>query len=217
MLLGMSRRAVELLREEQPKHSPSSESEASDDDDDYDRGFKTQQTVRVTGEKRAIGEISDPFGVLAARAKRQQLSQAQNNDVKVEVSDKLEVKEERDTSPSASNVLRQLPPAANHTAVKKEQAPDSDTCSSKPTRVYFQFVCNLVDHYPIVDENNSHIGHFDFDPETEFTTAEGVYHLSQLFRDPQPLSIYKVASEPDLQANRPGDWYDYDGRKWGSF
>lgn len=68
MLLGMSRRAVEILREEQPKHSSYSEEEGECDDDTH-----VSCRGRVTGDKRPVGQIADPWGVQAARAKRQKM------------------------------------------------------------------------------------------------------------------------------------------------
>ncbi|KAK3307751.1 uncharacterized protein B0T15DRAFT_490355 [Chaetomium strumarium] len=75
-LLGMSKRSVELLREEQPKHSEYSEPEISDDDDDGGGRDSTGNRLqaKLTGEKRSLGDIADPWGVQAARAKRQMLT-----------------------------------------------------------------------------------------------------------------------------------------------
>jgi hypothetical protein len=77
MLLGMSRRDVEQLSEEQPKGEPESEVEEPEDyDDGYDRYVNRDRCVvkvkrNPTGAKRSVGDVANPYGVLAARAKRQ--------------------------------------------------------------------------------------------------------------------------------------------------
>ena len=176
MLLAMSRRAVELLREEQPKHR--SYSEDQEDEDDYgdddghdvlagddvhgflniDVKFKT----KLTGEKRSLGDISDPYGVLAARAKRQ-----------------------------------------------KADAPQQEAL--RPNRVYFLFVCNEVDGYPIVDDRNEHIGHLDFDQTG--LAAKGVFDVPRKFGKAQSISIFKISEEPEPD-KKPEPWYRFDGRSW---
>jgi hypothetical protein len=71
MLLAMSKRDVEQLREEQPKHDPYSEWEHEDSDDDGTQNTNVLSKNTWTGEKRQLGDVADPYGVLAARAKRQ--------------------------------------------------------------------------------------------------------------------------------------------------
>ncbi|KAK4236138.1 hypothetical protein C8A03DRAFT_17197 [Achaetomium macrosporum] len=162
MLLAMSKQAVERLREAQPRHSWRSESEASDDDDDEaSRDIKSKS--KLTAQKRPLGDIADPWGVQAARAKRQKL-----------------------------------------TAPKDE--------GSHPLRVYFQFACNEVNGYPLVDDDNKHIGHFDFD-ETGLA-AKGVFDLPTLGIKAQSISIFKVAEKPESDRELV-PWYEFDGRSWG--
>jgi hypothetical protein len=69
MLLAMSKRGVELLRDEQPKHSSDSESGMGESGDDGEGvtfinkdGIATHMG-KHTGEKRSLGDIADPFGV----------------------------------------------------------------------------------------------------------------------------------------------------------
>jgi len=78
MLLAMSKRGVELLREEQPKHSSYSEHD-SDEDHEGQSGLASTwhnnikvENTSTTG-KRQLGDIADPFGVQTARAKRQKM------------------------------------------------------------------------------------------------------------------------------------------------
>ncbi|KAK3897124.1 hypothetical protein C8A05DRAFT_20050 [Staphylotrichum tortipilum] len=86
MLLGMTRRDVELLRDMQRDHDYTSDSEDSDLEVPPWGGFKapkpamnagptTARTLPI-GAKRPLGEIADPWGVQAARAKRQMLEAA---------------------------------------------------------------------------------------------------------------------------------------------
>jgi hypothetical protein len=173
MLLAMSRRAVELLREEQPKHSSYSENEDDGDDcgdDDGHRvhvGFQNSDIkvkTKLTSEKRSLGDISDPYGVLAARAKRQ-----------------------------------------------KADAPQQEALHTN--RVYFQFVCNDVGAYPVIDDANEHIGHLDFDQTG--LAAKGVFNLPSNFgKGPQSISIFKISEKPETD-KKPKPWYEFDGRTWG--
>ncbi|KAJ4292226.1 hypothetical protein N0V88_005857 [Collariella sp. IMI 366227] len=78
MLLGMSKRAVEQLREEQPKYSeysdPEDGNEEDKDEDNYDAATgESKPKLKSAGEKRSLREVADPYGVLAARAKRQKM------------------------------------------------------------------------------------------------------------------------------------------------
>ncbi|KAK4444787.1 hypothetical protein QBC34DRAFT_442294 [Podospora aff. communis PSN243] len=67
MLLATSRRNLERLREAQPKGNDSDEEES-------DRGADDGQSVSImAGQKRTIGDISDPWEVQAARLKRQMM------------------------------------------------------------------------------------------------------------------------------------------------
>ncbi|KAB5558225.1 hypothetical protein GE09DRAFT_1221354 [Coniochaeta sp. 2T2.1] len=70
MLLGMSRRSVELLREEQPKDG---DDEEEDEDEDKENPFSRSDLhgAAMTGQKRQLGSVSDPWGVKATMAKRQ--------------------------------------------------------------------------------------------------------------------------------------------------
>ncbi|KAL2022211.1 hypothetical protein VTK56DRAFT_5821 [Thermocarpiscus australiensis] len=152
MLLAMSRRAVELLREEQPKHSSDSEPEQSDDDGYIGYSFAgyrnkdAKSTSKLTGEKQTLGDVADPWGVQAARAKRQMTDAAKQEEVRA-------------------------------------------------NRVYFQFVCNKVEGYPVVDYRNEHVGHLDFDHTG--LAAKGVLYLpTYLGNEAQPISIFKVAEKP---------------------
>ncbi|KAK4194005.1 hypothetical protein QBC40DRAFT_239358 [Triangularia verruculosa] len=75
MLLGMSREDVEKAREGQPKHSSYSDPGEDDGENPSDslRAFNGIENGPTTGQKRDLGNISDPWGVRAARAKRQQM------------------------------------------------------------------------------------------------------------------------------------------------
>ncbi|KAK4118386.1 hypothetical protein N657DRAFT_373658 [Parathielavia appendiculata] len=85
MLVGMSRRDVEMLREEQPKHCPYSDPEDSGEDDRSPGASNTNRDRdvkgRLIGRKRSVGQMADPWGVPAARVKRQKMnSLAQDED-----------------------------------------------------------------------------------------------------------------------------------------
>ena len=85
MLLGLSRRSVDLLREEQPKGD--SDEEPADDLDESTQASFTGSTAAgpstsrgrlvgtgsSVGQKRELGGVADPWGVQAAMAKRQKL------------------------------------------------------------------------------------------------------------------------------------------------
>ncbi|KAH6838554.1 hypothetical protein B0I37DRAFT_449616 [Chaetomium sp. MPI-CAGE-AT-0009] len=77
MLLAMSREAVALLRDAQPKDYDEEEEDREERDTSFFQVGHTSEVVRVksssTGEKRSLGNISDPYGVQAARAKRQRM------------------------------------------------------------------------------------------------------------------------------------------------
>jgi hypothetical protein len=80
-------------------------------------------------------------------------------------------------------------------AMAKRQKPNPVTRKQAPinNRAYFQFACNSVNGYPEVDDNNSHIGHFDFD-DTKLS-AKGQFSLPFYYGDdapPQPLTLYKT-------------------------
>jgi len=145
ILLGMSRRSVELLREEQPKS--------------YEESFAEDIKALKTGQKRPLGAAADPGSVRAAMAKRQK------------------------TGPE---------PAA---------APEQD---SEPNRVYLQFAYKERHGSPVVDENDSQIGHLDCD--TSKLTAKGRMIVPAYGPEPQVFSIFKVAGEPLLESD-PTYWF----------
>ncbi|KAK4113317.1 hypothetical protein N656DRAFT_797201 [Canariomyces notabilis] len=168
MLLAMTKRGVEMLRDKQPKHSEWSDPEVSDDDV-HDGDCKTGEAktqTKLTGEKRSLGDIADPWGVQAARANRQQL-----------------------------------------TGLKKAEE------ESHPNRVYFQFVCNEINGYPLVDDDNEHVGYLDFD-ETGLA-AKGNFDVPRLGMKEQAIAIFKIAEKP-ASDKKPLPWYEFDGRTWGS-
>jgi hypothetical protein len=81
--------------------------------------------------------------------------------------------------------------------------------------VYFQFVCNEINAYPVVDDRNEHIGPLDFDQTG--LAANGIFYLPAWFGEkPQSISIFKVAEKPD-SGEKPKDWYEFDGRSWGGW
>ncbi|KAK0665237.1 hypothetical protein QBC41DRAFT_349798 [Cercophora samala] len=237
MLLGMSRRNVEMLREEQPKHSDYSDRGDSDEEDDaigsgyfhsrgrrldddgstvglsissnWSTGLGNNSKVKLedakenkppvsspmVGQKRDVGNISDPWGVQAARAKRQQMM-ASTSSTKDEA--QPIVKKEPESPRGNALFPRHLPPKSQH-----------------PNRVYFQFVYNDVGGYPDVDDGNKHIGHFDFDKEAGWLKATGMFHLPNLYCDKaQTISIWKISDVPSKR--EPKEWYEFDGRRWGS-
>ncbi|KAK4136635.1 hypothetical protein BT67DRAFT_454429 [Trichocladium antarcticum] len=146
MLLALSKQEVALLRDEQPKHSSYSESGEEEDDDEDSRGTVIHRGS--TGEKRSLGAISDPYGVQAARAKRQKMNAPQQEELHYR------------------------------------------------NRVYFQFVCNEVGGYPLVDDENRHIGYLDFDQTG--LAATGVFYLPDILgKEAQPISIVKIKPGED--------------------
>ncbi|KAK3295292.1 uncharacterized protein B0H64DRAFT_474286 [Chaetomium fimeti] len=76
MLLAMSKEAIAQLRAAQPKDYYDEDEEDQNDGPSSIIGHNTK-LIRVerssTGEKRSLGDISDPYGVQAARAKRQRI------------------------------------------------------------------------------------------------------------------------------------------------
>ena len=204
MLLALSRKDVQRFREEQPKNYQDSDPGSDRDDEEYlaypdtwcslkpsqvgkrlqgatestrtpkpsasSNLAPTSSASRNSSKKRPLsGEVADPYGVLAARAKRQQLSKA---------------------SLENSN--------------KHGQSIKSAEQATSKTRVYFQFVCNLVDDHPIVDDRHEHVGYFDFDhsdpgnePAYHYLVAKGIYHLPTfLGASPECISIHKVSDDP---------------------
>ncbi|KAK1829437.1 hypothetical protein QBC39DRAFT_332422 [Podospora conica] len=157
MLLSTTRQSVELLREEQSK------GKGKYCDQDYS---DEEEEARRTGEKRQLGSVADPWGVEAARAKRQKPNPAARKQEVINI------------------------------------------------RAYFQFVCNTVDGYPEVDDDNSHIGHFDFDATK--CSAKGQFILPVYFSEPQPLTLFKISDTPSDE-HQPMEWYMFDGRRWGSW
>jgi hypothetical protein len=150
MRLAMSRRSVELLREEQPKN--------------FEESLEEDYESIATGQKRKLGSVADPWGVQAAMAKRQ----------------------------------------------KTEAAPEQ---ASQPNRVYLQFVYNEARGYagdPVVDEDNSYIGHIDFDASK--LSAKGSMIVPAYGPEPQLFEIFKVADEP-LTESEARYWYLFDGRR----
>ncbi|KAK0753787.1 hypothetical protein B0T18DRAFT_442311 [Schizothecium vesticola] len=84
-------------------------------------------------------------------------------------------------------------------AMAKRQKPNPVIPKQEPinNRPYFQFACNSVNGYPEVDDNNSHIGHFDFD-DTKLSTKDQ-FSLPFYYGDdapPQPLTLYKTSDTP---------------------
>ena len=106
--------------------------------------------------------------------------------------------------------------------IKEEEAagplPYTTEPSPKP-RVYVQFVYNMVDGYPHVDDNNEFIGYFDFADHTGLL-AEGKLFAPGWYdkESPAELSICKISGQRPSGGEGYMDrrWCEYDGRTWGS-
>jgi hypothetical protein len=171
MLLAMSRRGVELLREEQPKHCPYSDAEDSGEDFDGPSISRARRSGVVkdilVGEKRSVGQMADPWGVQAARANRQKVA-------------------------------------------------SSGQQEHHPNRVYFQFACNEIEGYPVVDQHNEYIGYLDFDDTG--LAAKGVFSYPPQGIKNEAISICKIAEKPLVaRGTEPMPWYEFDGRRWGGW
>jgi len=57
-------------------------------------------------------------------------------------------------------------------------------------------------------------GHLDFDEAG--LDAEGFFHAPQAHTKPQWMSIFKLSETPD-NTEKPKDWFEFDGRRWGSW
>ncbi|KAK4213976.1 hypothetical protein QBC37DRAFT_462875 [Rhypophila decipiens] len=183
----------------------------------------TTDSATVIGTKRpapAATSIADPFGVLAARAKRQRMMEEAN--VKTEnpsgIPQDRKIKQEHNDSSS----LAAIPPAPTMTRFKKEE-PEASTSTStsslappvvlppalpeqrQPTRrrIFFQLAYNDKGGWPDIDDNHRQVGHFDFDELG--AKADGVFRLPSYEQEIERLSIYKVSETPDQQA-QPGEW-----------
>ncbi|KAM7207788.1 hypothetical protein V8F20_001830 [Naviculisporaceae sp. PSN 640] len=245
MLLAMSRDKVVLLREAQPKDWRDNTPDGGDDEElDEEAGTVGSSYVQASVD---VGFVSFPTvsrslsggvgsgGVrlgsstgsssAAAGAKRpatdgsnQAATTPASNSPKQE-----NVKQER-TSPVNLAAI----PLNPRQKIKKEEETTNNTApgssataahaapSQQPARyrVFFQFAYNMVDGYPDVDEKNKQIGHFDFDERA--TTAEGVFRAPALSEKVQRLTIFKVSDQPNRE-EQPTDWFEFDGRRWGSF
>jgi len=234
MVLALSKRDLELAVKAQPKHSEWSENE-HDEADYYYHPDSSNDRVQVSygnnasesysfppfmaadgtpvggigtgnatgccsppnaktasGKKRSLGVIADPFGVRAALAKRQKTTMPP-------------VQQPAQGSSGPAHDLK--------TAQRQNQANNPH-----PHRVYFQFVCNEVNAYLLVDYDSKHTGFLDFDADTGLLAAKGAYLLPEWFGDkPQSVSIFKVAHRPEGEKDRLKAWYEYDGRSWGGF
>ncbi|KAM7212466.1 hypothetical protein V8F06_012153 [Rhypophila decipiens] len=183
----------------------------------------TTDSATVIGTKRpapAATSIADPFGVLAARAKRQRMMEEAN--VKTEnpsgIPQDRKIKQEHNDSSS----LAAIPPAPIMTRIKKEE-PEASTSTStsslappvvlppalpekrQPTRrrIFFQLAYNDKGGWPDIDNNHRQVGHFDFEELGD--KADGVFRLPSYGQEIERLSIYKVSETPDQQA-QPGEW-----------
>ncbi|KAK4215809.1 hypothetical protein QBC37DRAFT_281023, partial [Rhypophila decipiens] len=80
MLLGLSRRSVDLLREEQPKRDGESD-DLDDESDDTEKSTRANISGGPSaGQKRELGAVADPWGVQAAMAKRQKIKAEYHDD-----------------------------------------------------------------------------------------------------------------------------------------
>lgn len=93
---------------------------------------------------------------------------------------------------------------------KREAVPKQE---SRSNRFYFQYVCNEAEAYPLVDDDNSHIGHLDFDASR--VSGQGSLNLPEWSDEPQLFSIHKVSNRPADDKQPKREWYEYDGRRWG--
>ncbi|KAK3321911.1 hypothetical protein B0H66DRAFT_531273 [Apodospora peruviana] len=69
---------------------------------------------------------------------------------------------------------------------------------------------------PYHDDDNSHIGHLDFDHTG--LAAKGGFYYPTYFGDGVPImiSVVKVAEKPVSRKESMRRWCEYDGRRWGS-
>ncbi|KAM7203280.1 hypothetical protein V8F33_002271 [Rhypophila sp. PSN 637] len=240
MLLGLSRRSVDLLREEQPKRD-----EESDDLDDesgnisggYGFGggssFPTNFTTRTAtdpstgqersvgaspsaGQKRELGAVADPWRVQAAMAKRQKMKAESHDDIgPLTAAPTPRALDEVCVKEEPQDRQPTQPPAA---LTSNTPAPIQDTHS---TRVHYQFGYSDTNWYdPEECKKDENLGYFDFDSSR--VSAKGAFVLESWWgAEGEPLSLFKVADRPksrfsDGSDATPKEWYMYDGRGRGS-
>ena len=182
MLMASSREDVDLFREEQPKRPEyDSYDELSWSDDDSDREEEEEQDGR---RRRVIIRDASPCANRTPgnlKRKHQQVDAGDHVQAEYDQEETTPLKRQQFTTPVSNDK-------------DKSEEP------THPNRIYFQMASlPHFDGTSLADQDNTHIGHFDFDPEKGFTAAKGEYNVPWLFDGyAQSVSIYKIADpKPD--------------------